>query len=437
MRDTSMKDTHLPTLRVAILWHDTLLSETLADGLVTVGEDRRCTLVVPDLAGLGERHVLFTPRPHGYTLHPTPAMSGRLALAGDDLRPLDGIGKREIAVGGRDHGTLDLADGLSVFFQLGDGRERPPAAPLWGGLEPSMLGAMLGAVVLHLGFLIAAFLLWSVEPAFASLDLSDRFIAFVTEPPVEEMEDEATEEPVVEEVAKKAGDEEGTFGEPDTVEESNVARNDTEQVERVKDVGIHRALGSDQLGRGPLAHVFGDKTGFDSKLSAAMAGAGGVDIGRGTEGMGLRGTGDGGGGQGFGSVRGMGSLHTGAGGGTQASLGGREKREVTSRVRRGAPGLTGFCKESDILRVVQARQRGIQFCYERELARSPELAGKVTLGWRVMTDGRVGGVMVEDSTLGDRGVEDCMKRAVKRWRFPKPEGGMCQIRFPFVFSAGQ
>ena len=96
----------------------------------------------------------------------------------------------------------------------------------------------------------------------------------------------------------------------------------------------------------------------------------------------------------------------------------------------------GFCKEKDILRVVGGRQRGIQYCYEKELARNPELNGKVTMGWRIGLDGKVAKVVVQSSTLGNKSVEGCMKRQIQRWRFPKPEGGMCQIRFPFVFNAG-
>jgi hypothetical protein len=132
----------------------------------------------------------------------------------------------------------------------------------------------------------------------------------------------------------------------------------------------------------------------------------------------------------------MGRIDTGGGRGTRASLGGKKKRKKKGRVRRGKGNIAGFCKEKDILRVVNARQRGIQYCYEKELARNPELNGKVTMAWRVMMDGKVAKVIVEKSTLGNKTVEGCMKRQIQRWRFAKPEGGMCQIRFPFVFNAG-
>jgi hypothetical protein len=208
-------------------------------------------------------------------------------------------------------------------------------------------------------------------------------------------------------------------------------------VDKIKDVGIHKALGSNLLGAGPLKNVFGDKTGFDNKLNAAMAGAGdSLVVGAGAGGMGLRGTGGGGGGEGFGRIHGMGRIDTGGGRGTRAKLGGKKKRKKKARVRRGKASMQGFCKEKDISRVVSARQRGIQYCYEKELNRNPELQGKVTMNWRIGLDGKVMKVIVENSTLGNKTVEGCMTRQVKRWTFPKPEGGFCQIRYPFVFNSG-
>jgi hypothetical protein len=433
---------NLAYMRVAVLWHDTLIAEKIVDSRqpVTIGESKSNTLVVPDLAGIGETHVLFSPEGDGFSLHPTAAMNGRLRLTGGEEQTLADVRKvrgNSITVGGKDWGVVDIDDQLSVFFQLVGKPERFPKAPLWGTLETSILGSLLAAVILHLGFLIAAFLFWSVEPVFTNLDLSDRFMKIIVEEPPPEIEEEEEEESVDEDVGKKAGGEEGKFGEEDKIEKSKVPNRDGELVDKVKDVGIHKALGSDLLGRGPLQSVFGDKTGFDSKLNAAMAGVGdNLVIGQGAGGMGLRGTGSGGGGQGFGRIHGMGRIDTGGGRGTKASLGGKAKRQAKVRVRGGQPGLSGFCKEQDITRVVNARQRGIQYCYEKELARNPELEGKVTLNWRIMLDGKVGTVIIENSTLNNKSVEDCMTRQVKRWSFPKPEGGMCQIKFPFVFNAG-
>ena len=103
---------------------------------------------------------------------------------------------------------------------------------------------------------------------------------------------------------------------------------------------------------------------------------------------------------------------------------------------KGKPRVGNYCKQADILRVVNARSRAITYCYEKELARNPELGGKVTLAWVIGLDGKVIKTYVEKSTLKNGTVESCMVRSVKRWKFTKPDGGMCQVNFPFVFNSG-
>lgn len=428
-------------LRVAVLWHDTVVAETTVGSKpVTIGEDKSNTLMIPDVGKVGGRYVLFTPNgADGFTLHLTDEMTGRLHIGGKES-PLADVRKakgKDLAVSGKDWGMVDLGP-LAVFFQFIDDRAVLPAAGAWGGLETPILGSLLVALSLHLGVLIAAFMLFEDKPSLTELDLDDRFMkVIVEEPPPEIEEKEEKEESVDEDVGKKAGGEEGKFGEEDKKDKSKVPKRDGEMVDKIKDVGIHKALGSNLLGRGPLKNVFGDKTGFDSKLNAAMSGVGDeLVVGHGAGGMGLRGTGTGGGGEGFGRIHGMGRIDTGGGRGTRAKLGGKGPTQKKVRVRAAGGETSGFCKHEDIQRVVNARQSGIQYCYEKELARNPELQGKVTLSWRIGLDGKVVKVIVENSTLGDKTVEGCMMRQVERWAFKPPEGGMCQIRYPFVFSAG-
>jgi hypothetical protein len=123
-------------------------------------------------------------------------------------------------------------------------------------------------------------------------------------------------------------------------------------------------------------------------------------------------------------IRDRGKIDTGAKG----------KRKKKFKVTKGRPSIGNFCKQADILRVVSSRQRGITYCYERELARNPELGGKVTGNWNIGLNGKVMEVWVEASTLKNGTVESCMTRSIKRWKFTKPDGGVCQTRFPFLFE---
>ncbi len=81
-----------------------------------------------------------------------------------------------------------------------------------------------------------------------------------------------------------------------------------------------------------------------------------------------------------------------------------------------------------------AKQNAIKYCYEKELQTAPDLAGKIIAQWKIGLDGAVIDPSIASSTIGDKKVEGCIARALKRLRFEAPEGGMCVGNYPFVFS---
>ena len=108
------------------------------------------------------------------------------------------------------------------------------------------------------------------------------------------------------------------------------------------------------------------------------------------------------------------------------------QREGSSAAKKDA----GFCRQKDILAVVEANRSRTQRCYRRRLREQPDL-GTITvrLSWRIGLDGRVTRVTTESSDRPDAALEQCLEKTVAKWRFSKPErGGMCQIKFPFVFG---
>ena len=77
----------------------------------------------------------------------------------------------------------------------------------------------------------------------------------------------------------------------------------------------------------------------------------------------------------------------------------------------------------------------VRYCYERELSRTPGLAGKVTMKWTINAAGHVVAVVVADTSLGSPAVERCLSDKVATWRFPKPKGGgVVVVNYPFVFK---
>ena len=157
--------------------------------------------------------------------------------------------------------------------------------------------------------------------------------------------------------------------------------------------------------------------------------------GRGSGGMGFRGTGIGGG-TGYGRIGGTGDIDTGGGRGTKVSLSkGRKGERKVPRLKKGTASFSGFCKKSNIQKVVSRKSRSIRYCYEKELQRSRGLKGKVKLIWIIGMDGKVESVSVSQDTVKNSRMTSCLKRQVQRWAFDKPKGGKCKIAYPFIFTA--
>lgn len=139
-------------------------------------------------------------------------------------------------------------------------------------------------------------------------------------------------------------------------------------------------------------------------------------------GLGIVGTGRGGGGVGYGH-------------GTGASFGGKGRR--VPKVRHAKAVVTGSLDKDIIRRIVRAHANEVRACYEVGLVKDPNLAGKVTIALAIGADGKVDSVVIKADTLHDEGVNKCLSKSIKRWKFPKPPGGgNVSVSHPFVFSPG-
>ena len=90
------------------------------------------------------------------------------------------------------------------------------------------------------------------------------------------------------------------------------------------------------------------------------------------------------------------------------------------------------------IRALIEQHRGeVEACYEAALERAPGLEGRVVVGFTIQADGRLEGVEVSQSSLGDEGAEACIASAGAGWTFAA-EGGRAplEVRYPFAFSAG-
>ena len=103
---------------------------------------------------------------------------------------------------------------------------------------------------------------------------------------------------------------------------------------------------------------------------------------------------------------------------------------------KGKKPLAGnFCKMEDVLHVVRENVDLMLHCYDEEWILNNKLSGKVVLCWSIFLNGEVRQARVCCSTLQNKKVESCMVNELEQWQFVKPDGGICQIKFPFTFGS--
>ncbi|HVE82180.1 MAG TPA: adventurous gliding motility protein GltG [Myxococcales bacterium] len=194
---------------------------------------------------------------------------------------------------------------------------------------------------------------------------------------------------------------------------------------------------------GGLSTVFGSN-GLGGELTAAMGGLFGASAGdsKGFGGLGLRGTGGGGGG--VGDTIGIGAIGTkGRGGGTGTYgngvgvLGGKKVSDIG--ITSSDPEVMGSLDKELIRQVIRSHRDQIRYCYETQLARFPNLKGKVAVKFVISAMGSVASSQVAQSTTSNAELEMCVAGRVRTWVFPKPKGGgVVVVTYPFLFQqAGQ
>ncbi len=442
-------------LRVAVLWRDSVVQEKLLQEpqTVNVGDDIRNALVIPH--DTIKRLPLFRAGRKGeYAIGLTRELAGQITVnqktqpIGDFVKHatenVEGINYVPIQLG--DWGIVNLGD-VKVFFQFVQPDERtrkeakaaPPEFPVWASIGWSSF--------IQIGFLLLSILLWDKQiirtlTLSAERDLTvEAEVIKPEEKKIEIPEPEAEEEPE-DDLAKKAGGEEGKFGDPDEKpdKQSKIPKMDGKMVDKidVKKVGLTDLLSTNKLGgSGAIADILGkNSSGIGNKIAYAMAGEGGEFVmGHGSGGMGFTGDGSGGGGTGTGRIQGMADIDTGGGKGVRASLGDRSAKRV-GKLDVGSSTAQGFCKKGNIESVVKRRAGAIRACYEQRLQVNKDLKGKLTVRWTINAEGRVEGATATQNTLNDGETTSCIVRIMARLSFEKPEGGICVVQWPFVFSPG-
>ncbi|HJL15760.1 MAG TPA: AgmX/PglI C-terminal domain-containing protein [Sandaracinaceae bacterium LLY-WYZ-13_1] len=447
-------------LRVALVFGGTLQAEETLDRPqpVSLGYGAHDVLPLPADQAEGGSLLLLTPTGNGgYQLSLTPQMGGSVWLGGQrkEVAELRGTGQ-PVQLGPDDYGVVTLGR-AAFFFQMVKGAPRIGRGLPAFFAEPARVLSLALSVFLHaaVGFLF--FL--AVEEAGPvtddselALDLVRRFM--VTPPPEDVIEEQdvggtETEDPGIR-------DREEAGGTADEGEEGRVGREDAQQEETEMEGEITGGGAAERVSHLGLLGAIRGGDSEESALDAALEGPsigdllGGLNsgrtvMGRGSGGTGLRGSGSDGGKTNPGTLFDAGNMNTDVGAGRGAGGGrggggpgarGRPAREVRVQVQTRRPRVNGYLSPEQIMRVVRRNQAAVRYCYENELQRQPNLAGRITIHWRISRSGSVSSARVGNSSMHNARVEGCIVRQVRRWRFPQPDGGEVDVDFPFIFGTG-
>ncbi len=435
-------------LKISLIWNDIILKEEalLAPKAVKIGSDAEKTLfaIESEKINLGEGFTILEPIEGGYyKISFLDGMKGVVKLSDREFS-LEEFKKERCTVSNSVYsaiiepfssGFIDIDDKTlswsfvnSIPLKVGSGLS----------VDRSFLYYLTIVAILHAIVVLFVGAMQTGEDELTFADIPDRFANMV----IEEVEKEK-EEPEKEKIGRKKED----IGKRMAGKEGKIGKKDTPKYIMTKIPKARKLIKANLKSRGVFGALssgsFGDLTDDSSDVANRLAaanfnGTSGEDFvaGRGSNGANFRGNGTGGGGTGYGRMGGTGDIDTGGGRNTKISLSMGRKGERKVKVKkRGKAIYSGFCKKSDIQRVVSRRSKTIGHCYSRELQRFRDLKGKVKLMWVIGLDGKVERVSIIEDTIKNGRMNSCLKRQVKRWKFSKPEGGKCKIMYPFIFSA--
>jgi hypothetical protein len=84
---------------------------------------------------------------------------------------------------------------------------------------------------------------------------------------------------------------------------------------------------------------------------------------------------------------------------------------------------------------IRSRLGHVKACYERELAKTPRIAGRVVMRWTIGGGGATRDIAVVSDDLHAPAVTACLQALIARWLFDVQPKGPTIVEFPFVFQS--
>jgi TonB family protein len=92
----------------------------------------------------------------------------------------------------------------------------------------------------------------------------------------------------------------------------------------------------------------------------------------------------------------------------------------------------GTLDKEIVRRIIRQHLNEVKYCYELQLPRHPDLAGRITVQFSIAAEGKVTASLVQASSLNNAAVESCIVQATRRWEFPRRNAGLTIVSYPFV-----
>ncbi len=116
-------------------------------------------------------------------------------------------------------------------------------------------------------------------------------------------------------------------------------------------------------------------------------------------------------------------------------------KKVVSGHTGGGVGMNGCAAKvcegtagADLRSAMQAKAGQARSCYQNALRNDATLAGKLTVGVRIGTNGLACSAGVTSDTMGNPQVSGCVTRLFRAGKFPPPKGGCVDMAVPMNFQ---
>ena len=457
-------------LRVGVIQNGRILDEQVFRKAETVfiGDSEKAHFVVPS-SFLSGKFPMFYCRSGHYELVLTEKMSGKIFVKGEakDVEDLikSGTLKRRgddyvLSISEDYHGKILIGNAI-VLFQFVVPSPKPPKLRLPKSIKGSWTQHVdwpfvsIELVILIFGYFFFAVYLMSVpkpEPT-ELVDVPNRFAKLIA-PELDDAKDEVIEEKEIEDKtpkeekevdpnatatatksAKKVAEQPLEAApkkaekprDASTIQRAEAARQ-AEMQKKVAGLGLLKMIGSVGEGGtgGVIADVLGDG-GKDRDIDSALSGV--KQIGVATSSSQRSRKGD----AGAVETAKIDDLKVEKSEGAVA-VKGRAEKAVVGKATVGKTEVDGEVDAASVAKTIKGSSAAVKRCYDKALLANPTLKGKISVTIFINEKGRVQNIEISEDTLKDAEVTKCIKGVISRLRFPKPDGGVASVTFPFVFS---